>query len=126
MRTLPSASIRERISLPRRTLTLCRALSHSHFRGSVSSPMARRTSSVISLMWPSAPPARVDSTAPQWVCPSTRIRGTFRCSAAYSAEPSSKGPMTLPALRMTNRLPSPTEKMCSGGTRESPQVMTAA
>ena len=41
------------------------SLIHIYLRGSVSSPMARFTSSVISLMCPSAPPAKVDSTAPQ-------------------------------------------------------------
>jgi hypothetical protein len=66
------------------------------------------------------------ATAPHESCPSTTTSGTSRNSTAYSMLPSTSGPITCPAVRITNRSPRPWSKMISAASRESEQPNSTA
>ncbi len=55
-----------------------------------------------------------------------RTRGVFKRDTAYSMKPSWWASITFQAMRMVKSSPRPQEKMTSGMTRESAQVMTTA
>ena len=66
------------------------------------------------------------STAPHSSWPSTTMSGTPSTATAYSRLPTTESEMTWPALRTTNRSPSPLSKMISAERRESEQPNRAA
>lgn len=75
---------------------------------------------------PSSTAARVAATAPHESWPRTTTRGQFSTLAPYSMLPSTSGPVTWPAVRTTNRSPSPWSKMISAARRESEQPKSTA
>src|SRR3989344_1423858 len=75
---------------------------------------------------PSCTTLMVAETAPQLLCPSTRMSGTCRTSIAYSMLASASSFRKLPASRTTNRSPGPWSKASSGAMRESAQIRMAA
>lgn len=68
----------------------------------------------------------VASTAPQDVCPKTRIVEHPKLDTANSMLASKLGATTLPATRTTKRSPTPWSNMSSAGLLESEQVSTTA
>jgi hypothetical protein len=70
-----------------------------------------------------------DLTAPQPLCPRTRMRSTFSSATAYSMLPFTVTPApstTLPVSRTTKMSPTPTSKGISSATRESAQLTITA
>ena len=65
-------------------------------------------------------------TAPQRVCPITRISFAPATAQPYSMLPSTFRLVTLPAMRTLKMSPTPRSKINSAGVRESMQLRTTA
>ena len=91
--------------------------------GSTASTTARRCPSVRYRSWRTS---RAACTAPHESCPSTTTSGVPSTVTAYSTLPSTSGPAVWPAVRTTNRSPSPRSKMISAASRESEQPTITA